>query len=108
MSKNEIEGEASGCSAPDFSRLFRERVGSKDGVEQGRDRAVSGPPKGVGRSRTGSGNGCREIETLKPLAQTVASLEASGSEESVFGTAGSNSSMASLDNQVGDYNNKER
>jgi len=95
--------------------LFRERVGSSSHGHsrpvlertRERDRVVSGPVSAQGeRKRTESGSGTfarkeHSMEPLKPLVQTITSLEtASGSQDSVFGVSGGSTvSVSSLESQ---------
>jgi len=93
--------------------MFRERVGSSSHghsrpvMERGRDRVVSGPVSAhTERKRTESGSGVTskretQMEPLRPLVQTINTLEAgAGSQDSVFGVGGgSTASVSSMESQ---------
>lgn len=101
---------AGGDLKPPPRGIFRDRVGSssyshaRPVLERARDRVVSGPVSTqTERKRTESGGagsrGCGE--QLKPLIQTITTLDTSaGSQDSVFGVSGgSTQSVSSLESQ---------
>jgi len=101
---------AGGDLKPPVRGIFRDRVGSssyshaRPGLERARDRVVSGPVSTqTERKRTESGGAVSKagLEPLKPLVQTITSLDtSSGSQDSVFGiSGGSNQSVSSLESQ---------